>query len=726
MRLAAALVILIASSAAAAAYTLSGSVFDADSGKPLNNAAVGIMEHGAVTESGSGGVFVIRDIPRSVCIVSVTRPGYRAYERKISLNMDRSITVRMEKDPYLQELISPPEKKEGHPGYKSISREDIKKYPMRGFGDSLHLLQSLPGIGGGSSLSTVPIIRGQNPLYTKYYIDGVPVDFPYHYAAAFMPMLSSLNEESIDSASLNSGPEAAALGDNLGAAVIINTRSAEAPGLNARIHIDPFLPLFPGISFTAVPYAGFSASGNAMRTTTDILGDFEYTDSSMRDHFLKMEWNPHSSHRLTAFTTGSSDSFSYKKWNAASSSSVSSGLHEFAFNDMIAVRTRLSHYGWEQSFENKQLYENGTGARVVFNPSETRFYQEAFYARDSFSASLGWEYAAYSGGCRGNISLEQIGDIDLPDLSSLNEYLVFPVEGRGLSSFCSAQGSFGKYSGELALRYEHYGPLDTHSVTWSAKAAMSVLKGLSVYLSAGRSEAHPDIYYYLGSSNPSFENASSLSFEAGAEASALKIFTFNAALYTADYDNLNPGAVYTVSDEYLKRLLQIHPFSDENSGRSFGSELSAAWNYKRLSGRAAYSFCSTKMNTSSGQEAPSEFSQSHIFRLLLDTHSGRWTWSFIWSAYSSLPYTPVTSQSENGTAYGDYNSARFNAHNRVDLKAAYTFPGGSRISVELWNAFFQSNTVFEYYREGRALSSSNPEKFDDIPVFLWVAAEVSL
>ena len=111
MRLVAALVILIASSAAAAAFTLSGSVFDADSGRPLNNATVGIMEHGAVAESGSGGVFVIRDIPRSVCTVTVTATGYRAYERKIRLNRDRSITVRMEKDPYLQELISPLKKK---------------------------------------------------------------------------------------------------------------------------------------------------------------------------------------------------------------------------------------------------------------------------------------------------------------------------------------------------------------------------------------------------------------------------------------------------------------------------------------------------------------------------------------------------------------------------------------------------------------------------------------
>ena len=43
-----------------------------------------------------------------------------------------------------------------------------------------------------------------------------------------MPMLSSLNEESIDSASLNSGPGSSALGDNLGAAVII-TREALKP-----------------------------------------------------------------------------------------------------------------------------------------------------------------------------------------------------------------------------------------------------------------------------------------------------------------------------------------------------------------------------------------------------------------------------------------------------------------------------------------------------------------
>jgi len=141
-------------------------------------------------------------------------------------------------------------------------------------------------------------------------------------------------------------------------------------------------------------------------------------------------------------------------------------------------------------------------------------------------------------------------------------------------------------------------------------------------------------------------------------------------------------------------------------------------------------------------EYSSDYDQTHIFKASILTHRGRWTPSAVWHYYTSMPYTPVTGSTPDGSGgfepqYGSYNSRRYPAHHRLDAKLTYT-RGNLRCYAEVWNVYyvngydrgekeFKTNKsyLFPVYDNDKPYSSSNPEKQEDIPLaFLWLGVEI--
>ncbi|HNX60411.1 MAG TPA: hypothetical protein PKK43_15015, partial [Spirochaetota bacterium] len=252
------------------------------------------------------------------------------------------------------------------------------------------------------------------------------------------------------------------------------------------------------------------------------------------------------------------------------------------------------------------------------------------------------------------------------------------------------------------------------------------LSGMSsVYLKHGRYYAHPDVYYYLGSFRPDFKLAEARNFAMGANVIPAGGISLNAEMYYCRFDNLNPGTIFSVDDDLAKKGMQLHPFSEEDDGNTFGIELSGKGGWKGYEGWLSYAYSRTTRNNASQRKFRSDYEQAHLLRLVLSKTWNRWTASMIWHMTSSLPYTPVSQYVYNGstytTEYGKRNSANYAMNKRLDFRGTYRTDNDTRLSVECWNIlFFRNNAVAE-----KKHSASTETKYD-IPFFIWLSLEKPL
>lgn len=714
------------------AAIISGKVIDSKENKSVSGMVAGIEELSLIFETDKDGMFYFDNIPAGNYTLYFSHKDYGTEKIRIKVKRNFFIEKILTKKVYNggdKEVFY--KRFPGNSSGQRVTVDDIKNYPMRGVGDTFHLLQALPGVGGGFSLATVPIIRGTNPLYNKYYIDDIPVDYPFHYMAAFLPLFSGLNEESVDEIELIKGNSPSWTGDNLGNVINIRTKTADQDGVHAKLILDPVLPLIPTFAFTVAPYKDISMIGSVRRSDIDWLIDTDKSALYFQDYFIKIEYNLFNSHRFTLLAHGSNDEMDYRKYKARSGYSMYGLKWEYLINRYFFLKTIISRYEMEQYMNNVQVYTDKEGAFMRIYPRQDRVFQALSFTVKNFYIKTGYEYIKHKNGCEANISLDDFANIDFLNQTSTELTLFFPVEGNTHSLFM--QTGFNNSIGwiNLGIRNEKYGPLDNKSNSYSVDTGINIKNDTSIYLKQSVNYAHPDVYYHINPLDQDFDDAKATNWSIGTSYRIVKTIFFNGEIFYSRYENLNPDNIYNVNDEFYKKFAQLHPFSDEKKGKTYGGELYVKWFWKSLSGRTSYTYSVSKRKNENINDFYSDFDQTHLFRFLISWKWDRWIYSSIWHMYSSLPYTPITgSSSSDGdyTAnYGKRNSKRFNMHSRLDLKASYTWKDGKRFYIEAWNVLLnKNNTIFERFDDDKPFSSSNPSEIHDLTFFIWAGFEVCI
>lgn len=714
------------------ALTLGGVVADAKSGKAVQGASVGIEELLLVTETDAQGRFSFKDIPRGYYTLTFAHESYG--RTALQIRVKRNFFISHELSPQVYDAGTKVKDYAEHQkpsGDQSISRDDIKKYPMRGAGDSMHLLQSLPGVGGGYSLATVPVIRGTNPLFNKYYIDDIPIDYPFHYAGALVPVISAINEEAIDSVRIVKGNAPVWTSDNLGNVIMIKSAEPEKGGVNARMIFDPVIPVMPTLSVTAVPDKDLSIVAAGRRSNADWLFDADKADVSIADYFLKVSYTGLPRHRFTILSAGSRDYVDYDDLYARSGFNASGLTWEYLVSDRLYLKTVLSNNSFRQEINNLKTYADGIGEKILFNPDQYRAMQMLTYTSGNFYGKAGYEAVKYTNGCRGTVDLSEIAGTSYLRGYSADPLVVFPVEGTSLSMFAEAGGTYGRMYFDGSIKYEYYGPADDSGVSYSGEGGYHLGEKTSVYGKFGRYYAHPDIYYYLGNLSLSFKLARADNFAVGVHREITRAIGFQGEFYYNIYDNLNPGVLYNVNNDLAKKMFQFHPFADENDGRTYGVEFSVKGSLYGFSGWANYSYSVSKRNSDTADDFYSDFDQTHLFRVVVSRTIGKWDLSSILHINSPMPYTPVTGSTVSGgkysAVYGKRNSGRPEITRRLDLKAVYKMDRGHRFFIECWNATInRKNAVTQNWSTKRRYGDYNPSNVYDLPFFLWLGVEICL
>ncbi|MCP4131795.1 MAG: hypothetical protein GY754_12520 [bacterium] len=581
-------------------------------------------------------------------------------------------------------------------------------------------------------MSTVPIIRGGNPLYDRYYIDDIPVDFPYHYVGSIVPLFSSINENIIDKASVIKGTAPLNYDDTLGNIIHIKTKDPDEAGVHGKIQLDPVVPVLPSVYVTAVPLEDLSVTFAGRRSYADLVTDLDDVEVSFQDHYLKVSYNLFDNHRIYFISFGVDDYQAYKNFSARNTYTVWALKWEYLITKKYFLKTIISRYSTEQYFENTNIYQGMAGAYLKFNPLQYRIYQEFNAVVKNFYLKTGYEFLLHDNGVEGNITLSDLPDLDLLDNTGNSLTVRYPVEGKTISLFSEMGADFDPFWANLGVKFKYYGPLSNSSFSMRAMCGVNINNKNTVYGGGGLYHAHPDVYYYLGETEPGFNDSKAYNAVLGYKSEFLPNLTGQLELYYSSYKDLASVNIGMINNSEYKKITQFNPFSGEKEGTSYGAELSVKGNIKDFYGWVSYAFSVSKRSNDDNnlEDFYSDFDQTHLFKIAAAAKFGNWTPSVLLHLYSSLPYTPVTGATQNGSSYsptyGDYNSERFPLHFRIDAKVTYTTEGNSRFYVEVWNVLYtQSNYLYQDFNSGSPYSNENPEnKADLLPIFVWIGMEL--
>lgn len=201
-------------------YSIKGRVIDGSTGKNAGFALVIIKEAGIVVNAAGGNYYA--ELPQpGTYIVQVQSQGLQTITTTITVNSNVSRDFTL--SPFASRgkgVVIKGERVIQKISRRTMKVDEIKEVPAS-FGDSVNALTSLPGVirsAPGGFFGPL-VIRGADPIYNRYYIDGMPIDNPLHFGGVHSVIANDLMSE-ID---LFSSSFSSNFGGPIAAVISINT-----------------------------------------------------------------------------------------------------------------------------------------------------------------------------------------------------------------------------------------------------------------------------------------------------------------------------------------------------------------------------------------------------------------------------------------------------------------------------------------------------------------------
>jgi len=209
----------------AQSYTISGYVYDAESGESLISATIYLPEESLGTVSNIYGFYSLTHTagPKEVDFSYI---GYETKRITIDLQQDTSINIYLGSSVTLEEVEIIAERDVDAPSNVQMSQvnvsvEQIKKTPMLlGEVDVIKAIQLLPGVQSGSEGFNGLYVRGGSPDQNLVILDGVPVYNISHLFGIF----SVFNADAVKNVNLIKGGFPAQYGGRLSSVLDIRMK----------------------------------------------------------------------------------------------------------------------------------------------------------------------------------------------------------------------------------------------------------------------------------------------------------------------------------------------------------------------------------------------------------------------------------------------------------------------------------------------------------------------
>ncbi len=609
--------------------------------------------------------------------------------------------------------------------HESLSKQELTEVPGTQE-DVLKALQALPGVITAGSLDGQLLVRGSGPDDNQYYVDNIPIGFPYHFG-----IVSTLDSNLIKDIDFYSGGFGPQFANSMGGLVDLTQRDAREDRWGFRADVNLFLSEGevegPIDSKSSLAIAG-------RRSYLDLfIKDFSGTQGNIEvpefgDYQVKYSYNPSPKVHWDFVALGSADSVSGTLSSSATVAQNDPSLAgAFNFND-----------GYNSQGLN--LRDTSDDKNTIINT----IYHTNTYFNYALGAGLYEDTTIEDFGEKFSLTHDFDQDTSLEGglqydhfINSLNAYfIIIPTEPGAQNNFnlttankFSSQDTtnsddFSVYLNqkfktmEKKLEFLVGGRLDyvnsdsTVFLTPRASAAYHLTDDTTIKASYGYYDEAPDRiagYPFLDANlgnphlAPEQSIASVLGFEQKLDESGL---LFRVEGYEKDFSNLieaNPNAVSGLG--YL------------NTGTGYARGLEFFLRQpptERFFGWIAYSLSDSERQTAPGSAIyPYDYDEPNVF-----TAVGNYKLNPGWDAGVKLlystghPYTPVNSATATVVAsngqpttiyvpqYAVNNSARLPDYARIDFSTSFKTVYDTwewRVYLDIVNVFGAKNVLGYQY-----------------------------
>jgi len=305
---------LCAQTTAVSPVTLSGQILEKGTKDPVLGGSLYIEASGNTIETVSAnadlkGHYQIA-VPPGQYHVVVAGEGYKR------LTLD-SLTViqAIEKDFFLEKdgftlpevVVSTDKAPPTQTSHEALSKEELTEVPGTQE-DVLKALQALPGIITAGSLDGQLLVRGSGPGDNQYYVDNIPIGFPYHFG-----IVSTLDSDFVKGIDFYSGGFGPQYPNSMGGLVDVTQRDGREDRWGFRADVNLFL----SEAEIEGPITSDSSLEVAFRRSyLDLfISDFSGSQGDIEvpefgDYQVKYSWNPSPKVHWDFVAIGSADSVS--------------------------------------------------------------------------------------------------------------------------------------------------------------------------------------------------------------------------------------------------------------------------------------------------------------------------------------------------------------------------------------------------------------------------------
>ncbi|HXK19172.1 MAG TPA: TonB family protein, partial [Polyangiaceae bacterium] len=208
--------------------------------KPIEGAKISIEGVGEATTDADGH-FEFKEVPLGPIKVSIDAPGLTKVSTDETLEALKKLSVKYSLEPKEEGggeesdlevvVVAPRIKKEITT--TEIKAEEGRRIPGTG-GDTLKVVQNLPGVARASFGSGQLVVWGAAPNDTRIYVDNVRIPLLYHGGG----LRSTVNSDLVKAIALSPGAYGAEFGRGLGGMVEVDTRTLPEGGLHGYAAAD--------------------------------------------------------------------------------------------------------------------------------------------------------------------------------------------------------------------------------------------------------------------------------------------------------------------------------------------------------------------------------------------------------------------------------------------------------------------------------------------------------
>ena len=222
---------LLSVSLVAQNYTVTGTITDMDSGKPVEFATVVLQSSEQWAVADAKGVFTIKNVPAGANVISVSCLGYVTMNKEVTVEKDLTVSFRLPLDNLRLEsaVVTAKENTNSAATSRTIDKVALEHVQVMNVTDISGLLP-----GGKTSSSTLTSdqtfsIRGGGSFSTAVEVDGVRLTNNASFTSVSGVTTNNIASSNVESVEVITGVPSVEYGDMSSGVVKINTQRGKTP-----------------------------------------------------------------------------------------------------------------------------------------------------------------------------------------------------------------------------------------------------------------------------------------------------------------------------------------------------------------------------------------------------------------------------------------------------------------------------------------------------------------